>query len=433
MKRFLSWALPALAFLLAPGLACAAEAAPVVNAADTSWMLVSTALVLVMTPGLAFFYAGMVRGKNAVSTLYQNIIALSVIGVVWVIGGFSLAFLGKGEYIGDLSGFMLKGVGLTPDATLGNTIPFLLFMAFQMMFAIITPALMTGTFAERVKFKSWLAILILWSLAVYSPVAHWLWSPSGWLVAKGAQDFAGGFVVHMTAGYSALVCALVFRKRSDFGTVVQRPYDVGYIAIGTALLWFGWFGFNAGSALTSGGLATQAFVNTFISAAVALLAWTLVDSVKDGKPTLVGGCIGVVAGLVAITPAAGYVSVSSAILIGLAAGFICNLVARIVKNQFKLDDTLDVFACHGIGGTIGVLATGLLGDKAINGANGLLMGDHALFNANLLGVPAVAIYSMVVTFVILKIVNGVFGLTVSTQEETVGLDATEHGERINNG
>jgi Amt family ammonium transporter len=292
---------------------------------------------------------------------------------------------------------------------------------------------MTGAFAERVNFKSWLAILILWSLAVYAPVAHWVWTPSGWLASKGALDFAGGFVVHMTAGYSALVAAIVFGKRKDFGDTM-KPYDAGYVVLGTALLWFGWFGFNAGSALTAGGLAASAFVTTFISAAVALLAWTLVDTLKDGKPTVVGGCIGVVAGLVAITPAAGFVTVSSAIIIGLMAGVLCNLVARMVKGRFGIDDSLDVFACHGIGGTIGVVMTGLLASVAVNpaGADGLLNNGSKLFNANMIGVAAVAVYSMVVTFIILKLVNLISPIRVTDKEENQGLDSSQHGEKINN-
>jgi Amt family ammonium transporter len=304
-------------------------------------------------------------------------------------------------------------------------------MSFQMMFAIITPALMTGAFAERVRFKAWLLILIGWSLIVYSPVAHWLWVPTGWLAAMGALDFAGGFVVHMTAGCSALVAAIMFGKRRDFGQPA-KPHDVGMIVLGTALLWFGWFGFNAGSALTSGGLASQAFVNTFLAAAVAMLAWTAVDTLKEGKPTTMGGCIGVVAGLVAITPAAGFVTTSSALVIGLAAGGICNIVARLVKTKLKLDDTLDVFACHGVGGAIGVTMTGLLATTTVNpaGADGLFLGASKLFIANLTGVVAVAAYSMICTYVIIKAVSMMTPLRVTDSEESVGLDSSQHGELI---
>lgn len=417
---------------IGPSLAMAQAAAPAAtaNSGDTAWMLVSTALVLLMTPGLAFFYAGMVRSKNAVSTLYQNVIALSVIGVVWAVVGYSLAFSGDvSGFIGDTKYLLLNGVGQAPDGT--STIPHLVFMAFQMMFAIITPALITGAFAERVNFKAWIIFLALWSLAVYSPVAHWLWNSNGWLAKSGALDFAGGYVVHMTAGYSALIAALVFKKRRDFGQA-QKPFDIGMIVLGTSLLWFGWFGFNAGSALTSGGLAAQAFVNTFLAAAVALLAWTLVDTVKDGKPTLVGGCIGVVAGLVAITPAAGYVTAGSALIIGIAAGIICNLAARIIKGTFKIDDSLDVFACHGIGGTIGTIMTGLLATTDVNpaGAMGLLNGGDKLFTANLTAGVAVAAFSMIVTFILLKIVSIFAPLNVSDSDEQAGLDSSQHGESI---
>ncbi len=419
------YALPALLMLLLPSQAFAAD----LNGADTAWIMISTALVLIMTPGLAFFYAGMVRSKSVVSTLYQNFIALGVLGLLWVIVGYSLAFSTGSQWIGDFSFMMLNGVGQVPTET--STIPHLLFMMFQMMFAVITPILITGAFAERVRFSSWLLVMIAWSLLVYAPVCHWVWTSGGWLASKGALDFAGGFVVHMTAGYSALIAAIVIGKRSDFGTA-HKPYDVGMILLGTTLLWFGWFGFNAGSALAANGLAVQAFTNTFISSAVALLMWTLVDKVKDGKPTLMGGCIGVVAGLVAITPAAGFVTTDVALLIGVLAGSVCNMAARIVKTNFKVDDSLDVFACHGIGGTIGVLMTGLYATTAVNsaGANGLLNGESKLFLANLTGIVGVAVFSMVVTFVILKVVNSLIPLRVSASDETAGLDSTQHGETI---
>jgi ammonium transporter, Amt family len=402
------------------------------DSGDTSWMLASAALVLLMTPGLAFFYAGMVRTKNVVSTLYQNMIAVAVIGLVWVIAGFSIAFSGDGAFFGDGKFFMLNGVGQEADGTLGTTIPFMLFMAYQMMFAIITPALMTGAFAERVRFRAWIMILVLWSLAVYSPIAHWVWSPSGYLFKAGALDFAGGFVVHMSAGFSALVAAIMFGRRRDFGAA-QRPHDIGMVVLGTGLLWFGWFGFNAGSALAANGLAAQAFVNTFIASAAAMLCWTLFDRMKDGKATCIGGCIGVVAGLVAITPAAGFVTVQSAILIGVAAGFICNIVARFFKNNLKIDDTLDVFACHGIGGTIGVLSVGLLATTAVNpaGAEGLLNGGDKLFGAQIMAAVMVAVYSMVATFLIIKVTGIIVPVRVPDQDEVTGLDVTQHNEKVN--
>ncbi len=408
-----------LAFLLLPFPAYAD-----INSGDTAWVMTATALVLLMTPGLAFFYAGMVRRKNVVSTLYQNIISLGVIGLLWVVIGFSLAFSAGSSFIGDASNVLLSGVGQEPDGT--ATIPHILFMLFQMMFAIITPVLMTGAFAERVNFKSWIFVLVLWSLFVYSPVAHWVWASTGWLFSAGALDFAGGFVVHMTAGFSALVMAILVGNRKDFGHA-HKPYDTGMILLGTSLLWFGWFGFNGGSALAANGIAAQALVTTFIASAVAMLAWTLVDTFKDGKPTLMGGSIGVVAGLVAITPACGYVTPASAIIIGLTAGIVCNLVARIVKGTFKIDDALDVFACHGVGGLIGSIMTGILADASINP----VVTDGAL-SANLTGAVAVAVYAMGVTFVIVKIVNAISPLRVSDAQEQDGLDNTQHGEVINN-
>jgi ammonium transporter, Amt family len=284
---------------------------------------------------------------------------------------------------------------------------------------------MTGAFAERVNFKSWIFVLVLWSLFVYSPVAHWVWASTGWLLSAGALDFAGGFVVHMTAGFSALVIAILVGNRKDFGQA-HKPYDTGMILLGTSLLWFGWFGFNGGSALAANGIAAHALVTTFIASAVAMLAWTLVDTIKDGKPTLMGGSIGVVAGLVAITPACGYVTPASAILIGLTAGIVCNFVARIVKGTFKIDDALDVFACHGVGGLIGSIMTGILADASINSA----VTEGAL-SANLTGAVVVAVYAMGVTFVIVKIVNAISPLRVSEAEEQEGLDSTQHGEVIN--
>lgn len=400
------------------------------DGADTAWVLVSAAFVMLMTPGLAFFYAGMVGAKSAASTLYQNFIALAIVGILWVILGFSLAFSGGNGFIGDLGFLMLNGVGQDP-ADESATIPYILFMAFQMMFAIITPALMSGAVAERIRFGAWVLFIAIWTLAVYSPVAHWVWSSTGWLFNKGALDFAGGYVVHMTAGFSALVAAIVVGKRKSFGGE-HKPYSVGWVLIGTSLLWFGWFGFNAGSALGASGLAAHAFVTTFVAAAAAMLLWTAVDTIKDGKPTTMGGCIGVVAGLVAITPAAGFVSVSSALIIGATAGILCNLISRLVKGKFKVDDTLDVFACHGIGGLIGCIMTGLLATTAVNdgGADGLLLGGSELFSANLAAAFAVAAYSVVATFIILKVVNVITPLRVSDADETAGLDASQHGEVV---
>lgn len=422
--------------LLLAGSAFAQDAAPVVptvDTGDTAWVMMSAALVLLMTPGLAFFYAGMVRTKNVVSTLFQNFAALSVVGVLWCVAGYSLAFSGDiGGFIGNLGWFMLGGVGQAPNADLAATIPHLSFMIFQCMFAIITPALITGAIAERLNFKAWLCFAALWSLFIYSPVAHWVWGVGGWIRNMGGMDFAGGLVVHVLAGYSALVAALMIGKRRDFGKEV-RSYDVGYVMIGTGLLWFGWFGFNAGSALGANGLAAHAFVTTFLGAASAAFAWSVVDSFLKGKPSAIGACIGAVVGLVVITPGAGFVSAGSALLMGAIGGAVCNFAAVLVKEKFKLDDTLDVFACHGIGGTIGSLLTPVFASKAVNaaGADGLLLGNFAPFQANLIGTVAVIGFSMVGTFVIIKAISLFTTFRVTDREEEQGLDSTQHGEFIN--
>ncbi len=418
--------LGAMAAMLLPAAALAAPA-PAINGADTAWLIVATALVMIMTPGLAFFYGGMVRTKHVVTTMFQSFVALGVVGILWAVIGYSIAFGTGDQYIGDSVHYMLRGVGMGSEN--GMTIPTTLFMMFQMMFAIITPALMTGAFAERVRFQAWILILILWSLAVYSPIAHWLWTPGGFLAQKGAEDFAGGMVVHMSAGFSALVCALVLGKRRDFGGAA-KPYNLAWVGLGTALLWFGWFGFNAGSALAANAISVQAFANTFLAPAATMLMWMLVDHVKDGKPTFVGACVGAVVGLVAITPAAGYVTSESAIIIGLVAGFICNNIARIVKGRYAIDDSLDVFACHGIGGLVGVLAVGFLGSAAVSGVNGSINGGDTLLATQATAAVIVALYSMVATFIILKVVALIMPIRVSDAEEKAGLDAGQHGEII---
>lgn len=422
--------------VLTAGAAYAEGAASTINSGDTAWILVATALVLLMTPGLAFFYGGMVRTKNASSTLFQSFIALSLIGVLWCVAGYSLAFSGDvGGFIGNLNWAFLNGVGQEPNADYSATIPHLLFMAFQCMFAIITPALITGAIAERVSFKGWLAFAAAWSLLVYAPVAHWVWGLGGWVRNMGGLDFAGGMVVHMTAGFSALVATLMLGKRNDFGKVETRPYDTGMILLGTGLLWFGWFGFNAGSALGANGLAAHALVTTFLGAAAAGLAWTVVDTMLKGKPSAVGFGIGVVAGLVAITPACGFVSTGSALLIGLLAGSICNFASVVVKEKLKIDDTLDVFACHGVGGTLGTILTAVFTSKAINpaGADGLLAGSIEPLKANLAGAAVVAGFSVVATFVIIKAISMFTSMRVSAADETSGLDISQHKEVINSG
>ena len=406
--------------------------APKVDTGDSAWLLISTALVFLMTPGLAFFYAGMVRTKNVTTTLFQSFSSIAVVALVWAIAGYSLAFSRGTGFLGGLDYLMLGGVGQEPNADFSATIPHVLFMLFQCMFAVIAPALFTGAFAERTKFKGWLALCALWSLCVYTPVAHWVWGLGGWIRENGSLDFAGGMVVHMTAGFSALALALFLGKRKDFGSE-QRPYDIGYIALGTALLFFGWFGFNAGSALGANGLAAHAFATTFLAGAAALAAWTAVDTFVKGKPSLVGACIGTVVGLVAITPAAGFVTLPVALFIGAFSSIVATFSASFVREKLKLDDTLDVFACHGVGGTLGTILTGVFATKAVNpaGADGLLSGNVEFFTAHVLGAAAVAVFSFAVTIALAKIVDLVFGLRASALEEESGLDTSEHREVIN--
>jgi Amt family ammonium transporter len=412
-----------------PAMALATDTIPVPDTGNTAWLLLCSALVMLMTPGLAFFYAGMVSRKNVVSTLLQNYVALAIVGLLWVTVGYSLAFSEGNPWIGGWDFVLLKDLSnsLYGDAK----VPHYAFMAFQMMFAVITPALITGSFAERVHFKGWMLLLGLWSLAVYVPVAHWVWGPGGWLAAKGGLDFAGGLVVHITAGFSGLVAALVLGKRNT-GGVASAPNDVPMIMLGAALLWFGWFGFNAGSAIAAGHLAAHAFVTTFVAAAASFLTWMLVDWLRNGKPSAVSAAIGLVVGLVAITPAAGYVSVGSALVIGAVAAVLCNLIAHYVKALTHLDDALEVFASHGMGGVIGALMTGLFASRAVNPAIAtegvLISGETSLFMANLLGVVTVCVYSAVVTFVLIKIVNAITPLRVSETQETEGLDTALHGE-----
>ncbi len=420
-----------LSALLSFSTAWADELAPRIDTGDTAWMLIATALVFVMTPGLAFFYGGMVQSRHVVSTLFQSFISLGVIAVLWACFGYSLVFSGDhGGWIGDFGFAFLRGVGETPNTAYAATIPHELFMLFQGMFAVITPALITGAFAERIRFKAWLLILPLWMLLVYVPVAHSVWAVGGFLRGLGALDFAGGLVVHMTAGYSALVFAILMRKRNAVGATT--PYDLGMVLLGTALLWFGWFGFNAGSALGSNGLAAHAFSTTFFAAAAAMVSWVITDVLIKGKPSLVGACVGAVAGLVAITPAAGFVTQMSGILIGLITGAGCNLVIHVIKEKFKLDDTLDVFGCHGIGGTFGTILTGLFATKSVNpaGADGWIYGGVDLMRAQLLSSVLVIAWSCVATGIIVFAVRRVTSLEVSKTAEWLGLDLSQHGERI---
>ena len=433
LKHFIFPAMAAALFALPAFADGAAAAAPKIDSGNTAWLLLSAALVMLMTPGLAFFYGGMVHRKNVVSTLLQNYVALAVVGIAWVVVGYSLVFTESTPYIGGTAAVMLKGL----DTTLYNDtgIPTLAFVAFQMMFAIITPALITGAFAERVNFKAWLLIMLLWSLIVYVPVAHWVWGPHGWIADKGGLDFAGGLVVHITAGFSALACGFLFGRRKV--NEAPTPNDVPMIMLGAALLWFGWFGFNAGSAITSGALAAYAFMNTFLAAAAAFLAWMFLDWAIHGKPTAVGSSIGIVVGLVAITPAAGFVTIQSSLIIGVVSTIVCFFVARGVKQITKLDDALDVFACHGIGGVCGAILTGLYASKAVNSTitveGYFVSGATETFMANLIGVVAVSAFSFIATAVIVKLVDAFIPIRVGTDAEGHGLDTSQHGEfaRVN--
>ena len=412
----------------------AEEVASKIDTGDNAWVLVCTALVLLMTPGLAFFYAGMVRTKNVVSTLFQSFAALGLVGIIWAVCGFSLAFgTSKFGLVGGLDYFMLKGVGQTPNPDYAATIPFSTFMLFQCMFAIITPALITGAIAERVKFKGFLAFMAAWSIFVYSPVAHWLWGVNGFVRSLGGLDFAGGMVVHMTAGFSAIVACLLLGQRKDFGKAEMKTYDLGMVLLGTAMLWFGWFGFNAGSALSAGALASQAFGTTFFASAAAFVSWMVVDTFRKGKPSAAGAAVGAVAGLVTITPAAGFVSFSSALVMGLLAGVVCNFAITFIKESLKFDDSLDVIGCHGVGGALGTLLTAVFASKEVNsaGADGLIYGNFGVMKAHLIGSASVIAISMVGTFLIFKLVDATIGMRVSEDAEEAGLDASQHGEIIN--
>ncbi|UCG14898.1 MAG: ammonium transporter [Deltaproteobacteria bacterium] len=401
-----------------------------INAGDTAFILVSSALVMFMTPGLALFYAGMVRNKNVLATIMQSFIIIGLVTLIWVLWGYSLAFGPDiSGVVGSLSWFGLKGVGLSPSPDYANTIPHQAFMIFQCMFAIITPALITGAFAERMKFSALLVFIALWSTLVYSPLAHWVWGAGGWLGKLGALDFAGGTVVHISSGVSALAAVLIISKRKGYGKEQFIPHNLPMTITGTAILWFGWFGFNAGSALGSNGLAAGAFVTTHVAAAVASLSWMFAEWILHGKPTTLGAASGAVAGLVAITPAAGFVSPISAVIIGGLAGVICYM-GVLAKSKLGYDDSLDVVGIHGLGGTWGALATGLFASTAVNpdGANGLFFGNPGQLWIQFLSIVATCIFAFVMTFVILKILDAIMGLRVSEEEEVRGLDVTQHSE-----
>jgi Amt family ammonium transporter len=404
--------------------------AQAVNTGDTAFILVSAALVMLMTPGLAFFYGGMVRQKNVLSTMMYSFVAIAFISVQWIVFGYSLAFgPDRGHFIGSLAWVGLRGVGMAPNPDYAATIPHQAYMIYQCMFAIITPALISGAIAERMKFKTYLVFMLLWATLVYDVVAHWVWGAGGWLHNMGALDFAGGTVVHVSSGVSAMVAAIVIGRRRGYPHTSMSPHNLTYTLLGTGLLWFGWFGFNAGSAVTAGALSTTAFIATNTAAASAALAWMFMDWIVRGKPTALGMASGAVAGLVAITPASGYVGPMSAIVIGLAGGCVC-FTAVSLRTRTGMDDALDVFGVHGIGGTLGALLTGLFAQKLVNpaGSNGLLFGNPSLLGTQVVAVAATWAYSIAVTFVLLKILDATMGLRVEESQEDEGLDVSQHGE-----
>jgi Amt family ammonium transporter len=393
------------------------------NQADTAWMLVSTALVLLMTPALAFFYGGLVRSKNALNTMMMSFISLGFLGVAWALVGYSLAFAPGNALVGDLSRMFLRGVGLDPN----GSIPHLLFMCYQGTFFIITAALISGAIVERMNFLAYVTFITLWGIVVYCPVAHWVWG-GGWLSKMGALDFAGGTVVHVNAGIAALVAAIVVGKRTDYPSSSLLPHNVPFTLLGAGLLWFGWFGFNAGSAVAANGIAALAFTATMLAPAGTLVVWSLLDVIRTGKPTAVGCATAIVVGLVAITPAAGFVGPMSAIALGGLAA-VPSYFGLIVRARTSLDDSLDVVAAHGLGGTVGALLTGVFAQKALNGvADGALFGNPAQLGVQVVAVLASIVYSGALTFILLKLVGAVMPLRAGRSDESTGMDLTQHGE-----
>jgi ammonium transporter, Amt family len=395
-----------------------------INSGDVAWMITASAFVLLMTPGLSFFYGGMVGFKNVVSTMLQSVVALGVITMVWVIVGYSLAFGDsyKGFIGNPLTFFMFDGVGEKTHPGLAPTVPLMIFALFQLKFAIITPALITGSFAERVRFSSYMLFIVLFSLFIYSPLAHWTWHPDGLLKKMGVLDFAGGTVVHMSAGWAALAGALILgRRKSHLDNMTHSPANIPFVLLGTGLLWFGWFGFNAGSALAANGQATLAFATTNTASAAAMLGWMFFDWLRGNKPSALGACIGAVVGLVAITPAAGFVTVRESIVIGLVASVVSNLAVHL-RTKSTLDDTLDVFPCHGVGGMVGMIATGIFADK------GLAEGETALFLSHMYALVIVSAFAFFGSLILFKITDLIIPLRVPADEEKEGLDLSQHGE-----
>ena len=425
------WSIPfAIVSVLAAGSLFVPEQAPAtaggpLNPGDTAWLLTATGLVLLMTPGLSFFYAGMVRTKNVISTMLQSFIALGVISLLWIVVGFSLCF---GSSLNGLIGdpktyFMFRGVGGATQADLAPTIPLVLFAMFQLKFAVITPALITGSFAERVRFSSYLLFICLFSVFIYCPLAHWTWHPQGFLRQWGVLDFAGGTVVHMSAGWAALAAAIVLgRRKSHKDGAAQAASSIPYVLLGTGMLWFGWFGFNAGSALSANATAAMAFATTHMASASAMLTWVLFDAARHRRPSALGACIGAVVGLVAITPAAGYVSISHSIFIGFIASITSNLAVH-WKSRSTVDDTLDVFPCHGVGGMVGMILTGALARDV-----GLLAGQTTTFMYQLLALVIVSAFSFVGSLALFKLTDRIVPLRVTEEQEAVGLDLSQHGE-----
>ncbi len=403
-----------------------------INSGDTAWVLASTALVMMMTaPGLVMFYGGLVRRKNVLSTMMHSFFILCLISIQWVLWGYSLAFgPDAGHFIGNLSWIGLRGVGLAPNPDYAPTIPHQLFMVYQMMFAVITPALISGAFAERLKFSTFAVFSLLWATIVYDPVAHWVWGTNGWLHNLGALDFAGGTVVHVSSGISALVFALVLGRRKNFPHIAPPPHNMTLTLVGAALLWFGWFGFNAGSALAANGLAVSAFLNTNTATAMAGLSWLFIEWVVAKKPTVLGAATGAVAGLVAITPAAGFVTPMGAIAIGIIVAAVCYIAVTVIKTRLGYDDALDAFGVHGVGGTVGALLTGVFASKMINpaGADGWIFGNLRQLGIQAIGVAATIAYAAAVTLILTKVLDRVMGLRVTAEDEAIGLDNTQHKE-----
>ncbi len=403
-----------------------------ISGADTGWMLTATALVLLMTPGLAFFYGGMVNKKNVISTMLQSFISMAVITILWVVVGFSLAF---GDSIGGIIGnpasfFMMKGLQNTKPWELAPTIPLILFAFYQLKFAIITPALITGAFAERIKFSSYILFICLFCIFIYCPLAHATWHPNGILFKYGVLDFAGGTVVHMSAGWAALACAIYLKKRKE---AIHTPARITYVLLGTGLLWFGWFGFNAGSAFGANSLAVTALATTTTASAAAAFSWIIFDVLRGRKPSAMGTCIGAVVGLVAITPAAGYISISHSLTVGIVSSMVSNMMVE-WRSKTSIDDTLDVFPCHGIGGMVGFMLTAVFANQAINSANttgnGLLFGETHLFMVHFVSMVVVSAFVFGGTFVLLKLTDLITPLRVNEAEELVGLDISQHGEKL---